>query len=45
MCSHYESVKNHNLLKPHFGIDSVPDGINPSIRPLCRLLMKLPGKR
>jgi putative SOS response-associated peptidase YedK len=26
MCSHYESVKNRNTLKAHFGVDNFPEG-------------------
>jgi putative SOS response-associated peptidase YedK len=33
MCSHYESVKDHNLLKSHFGVDAIPDGMKEDLWP------------
>jgi len=33
MCSHYEPVKNHDTLKSHFSIDTIPDGIKKDLWP------------
>lgn len=33
MCSHYESVKDHEALKSHFSIDNIPDGIKEDLWP------------
>lgn len=33
MCSHYESVKNHQILKSHFKIENIPEGGKEDIWP------------
>lgn len=33
MCSHYESVKDHETLKSHFNIDTIPDGMKEHLWP------------
>jgi putative SOS response-associated peptidase YedK len=33
MCSHYESVKNHQILKSHFKIENIPEGGKDDIWP------------
>ena len=33
MCSHYESVKDHEILKSHFSIDTIPDGMKEDLWP------------
>ena len=33
MCSHYDSVKDQNLLKSHFGVDTISDGIKEDLWP------------
>lgn len=33
MCSHYESVKDHESLKSHFSIDTIPEGMKEDLWP------------
>ena len=33
MCSHYEAVKNHQILKSHFNIENIPEGGKDDIWP------------
>jgi putative SOS response-associated peptidase YedK len=33
MCSHYEAVKNHQILKSHFKIENIPEGSKDDIWP------------
>jgi len=33
MCSHYESVKDHESLKYHFSIDTIPEGMKEDLWP------------